>query len=96
MRFWQTVFVLLCIWDTMATQTIVYSNIAGEWNPLMNSVIELNGWNVVWAIKIGLGLVFAWSMPKLWRFNWWKFLVVFVFLWYSVVSAIHLFLLYCL
>lgn len=95
-RFWQTIFVLLCVWDTLATQTIVSSNIADEWNPLMDSVIRLAGWKWVWATKMGLGLVFVWSIPKLWKHWWWKILVVIAFLWYSVVSVLHVFLLYCL
>jgi len=90
---WQVLIVLLCVWDTIATQSIIAANMTGEGNPLMKTVIETSGWIPVWAIKIGLGSIFAAYIPILWERLWGKPLVIIVFFAYLFVAFLHIFIL---
>ena len=91
---WQWLFMLLCVWDTFATQTILSCNITGEGNPLMDTVIKDSGWTVVWAIKIGFGSIFIYALPSLWKYLWGKVLVSIAYSTYLFVASVHLFILH--
>ncbi len=94
--YWQFLFILLCVWDTIATYCILGLRIATEGNPLMNTVIQDSGWGMVWLIKIGLGAVFVYAMPSLVKQWWGKSLVGLAFGAYLWTAGVHVFLLYVL
>ena len=90
---WKLLILLLCVWDTAATHCIVTTNITSEGNPLMDAVISEHGWGMVWLIKVGLGGIFVYAMPKLLKSLWGKILVSTSYVVYLSVAVVHIFLL---
>lgn len=86
----QVFIVVLCAWDAACTQFLIKINMTGEANPLMAPVIEMSGWTVVWAVKLGLGVVFACALPALVKSIWGRLLVATVYVAYSFIAIIHL------
>lgn len=86
----QAFIIFLCAWDAACTQFIIKMGMTGEGNPLMAPVIDMSGWSAVWAIKLGLGCIFAFALPALIKSWWGRGLVSVVYLAYSFVAVIHL------
>ena len=89
----QVFIIVLCAWDAACTQFLIKMNMTGEANPLMQPVIEMSGWTVVWAVKLGLGIVFAYALPSLVKSPWGRVLVAMVYTAYSFIAVVHLWLL---
>lgn len=86
----QVFIIVLCAWDAACTQFLIKTNMTGEANPLMAPVIEMSGWTVVWAVKLGLGIVFAYALPALVKSTWGRLLVAMVYTAYSFIAVLHL------
>ncbi len=91
-RILQVLIVALCAWDTACTQYVIHHKITEEANPLMSNVIDVCGWPLMWVIKIGFGLMFAYSVPCLIKSKWGKVLMTLVYGGYSLLAVSHVIL----